>query len=86
MKKLFEFVEILQTLGASKAGMTDGDIPFSVLQKTGFKPLEILRYELLKSREIQIPLYCGQKMSMTEEEALCSLDLILKNYEEQRQH
>lgn len=76
MKLLFGFVENLLTLGAGKAAMQSGEIPFNVLQKTGYKPLEFLSKEL-KQREIQIPLYCGQKLEITEEEALCNLDLIL---------
>lgn len=76
MKMLFDFVECLQTLGAGKERMKAGEIPFQVLQKTGFKPLEFLRKEL-KSREIQIPLYCGQKREITEEEAVCCINSIL---------
>ncbi len=77
MKYLFDFVELLQTLGASKKAMVDCEIPFPVLQKTSFQALEILRHELQTSREIQIPLYCGQKRTISEEEAICYLNLIL---------
>lgn len=76
MRQLFDFVECLQTLGASKDAMKQGEIPFQALQKTGFKPLEFLRNEL-RGREIQIPLYCGQKREITEEEAICCINSIL---------
>lgn len=77
MQWLFDFVELLQTLGASKKAMQDGEIPFQVLQKVGFKALDVLQGEISKSREIQIPLFCGQKRSITEEEAKCSLISLL---------
>lgn len=76
MRKLFDFVECLQTLGAGKERMKAGEIPFQVLQKTGFKPLQFLLDEL-QNREIQIPLYCGQKREITEEEAICCINSIL---------
>lgn len=85
MKQLFGFVESLITLGASKKAMVNGEISFSVLQKAGFKALEYLQRELQKSREIQIPLYCGQKLEKTEEDCLCSLDLLLNQQNEERQ-
>lgn len=78
MKELFEFVENLQTLGVSKEEMSKGNINFNVLKKVGIRALDKLRSELRKSREIQIPLYCGQKLEITEDEALCNMDLILK--------
>ena len=77
MKWLFDFVELLQTLGASKKAMQEGEIAFQVLQKVGFKALDLLHQELKESREIQIPLFCGQKREMTEEEAKCSLISLL---------
>ncbi len=77
-KTLFAFVEGLQALGASKAGMAAGEIPFDVLKKVGARTLTFLQNELARSREIQIPLFCGQKQERNEEEVLCSLDLILK--------
>lgn len=76
MRQLFDFVECLQRLGASKEAMKQGGIPFQVLQKTGFKPLKFLQGEL-QVREIQIPLYCGQKREITEEEAICCINSIL---------
>lgn len=75
MKQLFDFVESMQTLGAGKEAMKRGEIPFQVLQKTGFGPLKFLKRELEISREIQIPLYCGQKREILEEEAICCLNL-----------
>lgn len=78
MRLLFNFVENLITLGATKKAMISGEIPFNILQKTGFLPLHFLSMELETSREIQIPLYCGQKLKITEDEALCNLDLILR--------
>jgi CRISPR type IV-associated protein Csf1 len=78
MKFLFDFVELLQTLGASKKAMQNGEISFQILQKVGFKPLDILQNEMTNSREIQIPLFCGQKREITEEEAICNLTLLLK--------
>ena len=76
MRLLFDFVECLQTLGTSKEAMKRGEIPFQVLQKTGLESLKFLQNEL-RRREIQIPLYCGQKRNITEEEALCCINLIL---------
>lgn len=76
MRTLFDFVECLQTLGSGKERMKVGEIPFQVLQKTGFTPLKFLQKEL-QGREIQIPLYCGQKREITEEEALCCINSIL---------
>ena len=78
MKYLFCMVEALQTLGASKEDMKNGEIRFNILQKTGKEVLRWLDNELQKSREIQIPLYCGQKQNYTEEEALCIINLTLK--------
>lgn len=82
MTELFGFVENLVTIGASKKGMESGEIPFTVLQKVGFRALEYLNYELKTSREIQIPLYCGQKLEKSEEDCLWNLDLILKRWSE----
>ena len=76
-RTLFEFVEGLQALGASKAGMAAGEIPFDVLRKVGARALTFLQDELRRSREIQIPLFCGQKQERNEEEVICSLDSIL---------
>ncbi len=78
MKEMFLFVESLMTLKQSKTQMLEGTLNFEVYKKTGYNTLEKLRYELQTSREIQIPLHCGQKLDITEEEALCNLDLTLK--------
>ena len=77
-RTLFTFVEGLQALGATKAGMAEGELPLDVLQQVGYKALVFLKSELANSREIQIPLFCGKKQEMNEEEVLCNLDLILK--------
>ena len=78
MKYLFAFVENLMVLGAGKKAMQDGEIPFAVLAKTGLLPQETLLRELKTSREIQIPLFCGQKLDIKEEDAICNLDLLLR--------
>ena len=78
MRQLFDFVELLHTLGASKKEMQKGEIAFPVLQKVGFKALDLLNQELTESREIQIPLFCGQKRNISEEEARCDLISLLK--------
>ena len=70
MEALFTFVESLLALGAGKKQMQEGQISFAALQKTGFAPLRYLQKELKSSREIQIPLYCGQKLNISEEEAI----------------
>lgn len=78
MKQLFDFVECLQTLGATKSMMLDGELPMSVmLEPFGVQAYQFLRRELVNSREIQIPLYCGQKRNITEEETRCCLTLAL---------
>lgn len=81
MKELFLLVESLQTLGAPKERLKKCEIPFQVLQKLGGNKrlvLEKLRNEIDHSREIQIPLYCGQRIDKPEEEILCCIDSILK--------
>lgn len=78
MNTLFNFVESLQTIGCSKERLSRGEIPFTTLKKTGYKALSRLRHELETSREIQIPLYCGQAREITEEEALCCINSILE--------
>lgn len=77
MKTLFDFVECLQTLGCPKEAMKRGEIPFNVAQKVGLQSLQWLKKELETSREIQIPLYCGQKREVTEDEAICCINSIL---------
>ena len=78
MKQLFNFVEALQTLGAGKQEMSEGNIRYDVLKKVGNKTIAFLLKELSTSREIQIPLHCGQKLNISEEEALCIMDSALK--------
>ena len=75
-KELFSFVQCLQTLGATKTAMSEGSIPLAVLQKTGMAALDYLHRELM-GREIQIPLYCGQKLDISEQEAICTITSIL---------
>lgn len=77
MRELFDFVECMQTLGAGKEQMKRGEIPYRVLEKTGPKPLRYLNDKLGNGREIQIPLYCGQKRDIYEEEAICCINSIL---------
>lgn len=77
MRKLFDFIECMIGLGASKSAMQAGEMPFQTIQKTGFKTLEFLQNELRNSREIQIPLYCGQKRELSEEELLCIINSVL---------
>lgn len=74
MRELFDFVEALQTLGASKERLKAGEIPFQTAARIPAAPAwEKLRRELQFSREIQIPLYCGQKRDISEEAAICIL-------------
>ncbi len=86
MKTLFSFTESLLALGASKKGMESGEIPFQVIEKTGIEALEFLQKELSESREIRIPLYCGQKSDMEEQQAICIINSILTTKKEERRH
>lgn len=74
---LFSFVEGLQALGAPKTALASEEIPYEIVKKVGVKALTFLQNELERSREIQIPLFCGQKQERNEEDVLCNLDLIL---------
>lgn len=76
MRTLFDFVECLQKLGCSKDALKRGEISFHTAKKVGFKAVLYLQKEL-NGREIQIPLYCGQKREITEEEAICCINSIL---------
>lgn len=78
MKILFDFVECLQTLGCTKDELKKGEITINcqVASKLNYTVFKYLYDELLKSREIQIPLYCGQKRDISEEEAICFLNSI----------
>ena len=77
MRTLFDFIECLMTLGCSKTALSTGEIQFSVAQQVGVKAYQFLAHELAHSREIQIPLYCGQKREITEEDARCIINSIL---------
>lgn len=78
MIMLFDFVECLMTLGQSKMQMSEGNLNYDILsQKWGFKAFDFLQSELSKSREIQIPLFCGQKRDISEEDATCTITSIL---------
>ena len=74
MRILFDFVECLQTLGCTKAALKNGEIFYPVAQKVGLSAVLALQNELAKAREIQIPLYCGQKREITEEDAICCIN------------
>ena len=78
MIMLFDFVECLMTLGQSKTQMAEGNLCYDILShEWGFKAFDFLQNELVKSREIQIPLFCGQKREISEEDALCTITSIL---------
>lgn len=78
MKILFDFVECMQVLEVSKSMMLDGKLPMNVMfESFGVRAYQFLKHELTSSREIQIPLYCGQKRNISEEEAKCCLISIL---------
>ena len=76
MRQLFDFVECLQVLGCSKDRLKQGQISEKAFLGIGMDAIRFLNHEL-KSREIQIPLYCGQKRGITEEEAICCINSIL---------
>ena len=78
MRILFDFVECLQSLGCTKDSLKRGEISFCAAQKVGSGGFRFLRKELTNSREIQIPLYCGQKRNISEEEAICVINSILR--------
>lgn len=76
MRDLFDFVECLITIGQSKMEMADGMMSMATISKVGFRPLVKLQSELERSREIQIPLFCGQPRDISDEEAIkCITDL-----------
>lgn len=77
MRTLFDFVESLMALGQSKKALADGEMRYEVMQKAGAGAFNYLRRELRASREIQIPIYCGQKRDITDEEAICCINSIL---------
>lgn len=80
MRELFDFVECLITLGAPKTAMADGAIPYNIVcQPFGPDAIIRLRQEIKTSREIQIPLFLGQKREITEEEAKCCIISTLRS-------
>lgn len=81
MAKLFAFVECLQTLGASKEALKDGQIPFLVFLKIDKRAMDFLKHELDTSREIQIPLFCGQKLNISEEDACTTISTLISSTE-----
>lgn len=77
--ELFDFVECMMTIGASKMALAEGSIPYNILRlKFGSLASEYLRREIRTSREIQIPLFLGQKREISEEEAICCITSILQ--------
>lgn len=77
--ELFDFVECLLTVGAGKMMMQDGDLPYDIMRKEwGSDALSYLKQEIKTSREIQLPLFLGQKREITEEEAICCITSILR--------
>lgn len=78
-RELFDFVECLMTLGAAKTAMGEGKLPYSLLtQDFGTDAMQRLHDEIKTSREIQLPLYLGQKRQITEEDAKCCITSILR--------
>lgn len=77
MRNLFDFVECAQTLGCSKERLKQGQISEKLFLGVGMNAIDYLTQELRVSREIQIPLHCGQKRDITEEEAICCINSIL---------
>ena len=78
LRELFLFVGYMQAIGESKKRLADGEIRNDILQKTGYRALKYLQNEL-KTRQIQIPLFLSQKINITQEEAICNLDLIVSH-------
>lgn len=85
MQMLFDLVESLQTLGCTKDALSRGEIRFDVFQEVDHEVLNILKDELQTSREIQIPLFCGQKRE-SREDAIWCITSIVKAWNMQRQH
>lgn len=83
MKTLFNFVESMLTFKCTKERMSKGQISEMAYKQFGVKAWEYLNNELNNSREIQIPLFCGQKKE-SEEEAKCCMDSILTTRIEQK--
>lgn len=78
-KCLFDFVECLLTVGAGKMMMQNGELPYDIMRmEWGSDALSYLKQEIKTSREIQLPLFLGQKREITEEEAICCITSILR--------
>lgn len=78
MRRLFDFCECMQTLGVSKLAMSECKLPMNIMKESfGLQAYLFLRNELTHSREIQIPLHCGQKRDITEEDAKCCIISVL---------
>ena len=78
MRELFDFVECLMTLGQSKVQMANGEMAMKTIEKVGFGALRKLTHELEVSREIQIPLFCGQAREISEEEAITCITILTR--------
>lgn len=79
MKMLFDFVECLLTLGEFKTGLATGRLRYeTLLRDFGPAAQDFLSHEIQKSREIQVPLFLGQKREITEEETVCYITSILR--------
>lgn len=83
MKTLFNFVESMLTFQCTKERMSKGQISEMAYKQFGAKAWEYLNNELSNSREIQIPLFCGQKKE-SEDNAKCCMDSILTAMTEQK--
>ena len=79
MRTLFDFVESLLTLGCTKERMKDGELTWTAFARIQSRAWEYLMHELNTSREIQIPLYCGQKREK-EEDAICCINSIVTTW------
>lgn len=80
MTDLFGWVEAMLSLGAAKGGLEEGQIPTSVLLKTGAGPLMWLRRQLRGKRAIKIPIYLAQRTEMPETEALEKIKSVMEEY------
>lgn len=78
MQELFDFVECMMALGQSKMQMADGELSMQVATKVGLNALLYLRKEIETSREIQIPLFCGQARNVSEEEAIECISILTR--------
>lgn len=79
-KILFDIVENLLALKCTKEMLKLGKLSNVIPISKAPIIFDFLWDELNRSREIQIPLFCGQKKEISEEEALCNLDSILMTW------